>query len=257
MSSKSQKRTPKGASAPASDSSRRNVIVAVIVAVVVAAAAVAVIAASGGGDDDSPSGGATNTAQLNAVDETKKLLAGIPQKGDTLGKPDAPVTMYEFIDYQCPFCRQFYVSTYPALVGKAVRDGKLKIVTRPLAFIGPDSRKAARAAAAAAQQNKEAEFTTVFYNNQGQENAGYVTDAFIDKIYDAIGVDKAKANAYRLSAASQDPLNEGQKGAEQYGIVSTPSFVMGTTGGPYEKVDLDLEDQAGFQTFVDELAKTS
>ena len=127
--------------------------------------------------------------------------------------------MFEFIDYQCPFCRQYALSTYPELVAKEVRDGKLKIVTRPLAFIGPDSRKAARAAAAAAEQNKEFEFTQLFYNNQGQENSGYVTDAYIDKLYDAAGVDKAKANAFRKSAESQQPLTEGQSGAEKYGVV--------------------------------------
>jgi protein-disulfide isomerase len=253
MSSKSPKNKPQAA-AQSTGGSRRNVVVAVIVAVIVAIAAVAVIAASGG-DDKSSKSGSGNATQLNAVKETTDLFAGIPQNGDTLGKPDAPVTMYEFIDYQCPFCRQYSLSTYPALVAKQVRDGKLKIVTRPLAFIGPDSRKAARAAAAAGQQNKEFEFTQLFYNNQGQENSGYVTDAYIDKLYDAVGVDKKKANAYRLSAASQEPLSKGQSGAEKYGIVSTPSFVMGTTGGPYEKVELDLSDRSGFEAFIDELAK--
>ena len=180
MSSKSAKNTSSEPAKPATGS-RRNVVLAAIVAVIVAAAAVAIVAGCGGDDDKSSSSGSTDTSSLKAVAETKALFKGIPQKGNTLGKADAPVTMFEFIDYQCPFCRQYALSTYPELVAKEVRDGKLKIVTRPLAFIGPDSRKAARAAAAAAEQNKEFEFTQLFYNNQGQENSGYVTDAYIDK----------------------------------------------------------------------------
>ena len=101
--------------------------------------------------------------------------------------------MYEFIDYQCPFCRQYSLSTYPALVAKQVRDGKLKIITRPLAFIGPTPARPRAPRRPPAQQNKEFEFTQLFYNNQGQENSGYVTDAYIDKLYDAAGVDKKKA----------------------------------------------------------------
>ena len=254
MSSKSAKNKSSEPATPATGS-RRNVVLAAIVAVIVAAAAVAIVAGCGGDDDKSSSSGSTDASSLKAVPETKALFKGIPQKGNTLGKADAPVTMYEFIDYQCPFCRQYALSTYPELVAKEVRDGKLKIVTRPLAFIGPDSRKAARAAAAAAEQNKEFEFTQLFYNNQGQENSGYVTDAYIDKLYDAAGVDKAKANAFRKSAESQQPLTEGQTGAEKYGVVSTPTFVMGQSGGAYEKVDLDLSDLAGFQAFIGELAK--
>ncbi len=253
MSSKQPKSKPgQSASSGAENKSRRNVIVAVVVAVIVAGAAIALI--TSGGDDDSTTK-TTSAAVVKGTAETKALFAGIPQKGNTIGSPDAPVTMFEFLDYQCPFCKEFALTTYPKLVRTAVKDGKLKIVTRPLAFIGPDSEKAARAASAAAQQNKEAAFTSLFYWNQGQENAGYVTDEFIDKLYDAAGVDKAKANAFRKKSASRADLKEGQKGAEEYGVVSTPSFVVGESGGPYEKLDLSLDDEASFEAIIDELAK--
>lgn len=253
MSSKQPKNRSASSSPAPEKKSRRNVIVAVVIAVIVAGAAVALLSASGD-DDKSADKKGTSTA-LKGTAETNALFEGIPQKGDTLGSPDAPVTMFEFIDYQCPFCREFALTTYPKIVNKAVKEGKLKIVTRPLAFIGPESEKAARAAAGAAQQNRDAQFTQLFYWNQGAENSGYVTDEFIDKLYDAAGVDKAKANAYRKSADSRDSLKEGQSGAEEYGVVSTPSFVMGQSGGPYEKLDLSLDDETGFETFIDELAK--
>lgn len=249
MSSKSAKN--KSTPDPASGS-RRNAILAAIVAVVVAVAVVAVIVS--GGDDEASTGSTGGTSGLAGVAETKALLKGIKQDGDTLGEPDAPVTMFEFIDYQCPFCRQFTQTAYPKLVADSVRSGKLKIVTRPLTFIGPESEKAARAAAAAGQQNKEATFTQLFYTNQGEENAGYVTDEFIDKLYDAIGVDKAKANAFRKSIDSRDGINIARKEGEKYGVVSTPTFVIGESGGPYEKLEVDLSDAASMKAAVDSLA---
>lgn len=254
MSSKSPKKRPtQSEQNKAAGNPRRNIVLASVVALIVAAVAVALIAS--GGDDDKSTSSAGGSA-LKGLTETKDLFDGIDQKGATLGSADAPVTMLEFIDYQCPFCRQFSLGTYPKIVDKAVREGKLKIITRQLAFIGPDSERAARAGEAAGQQNKEHTFTQLFYWNQGQENSGYVTDAFIDKLYDAAGVDKAKANAYRKSAASRKGLEEGQRGAEQYGVVSTPTFVMGPSGGPYEKMELSIDDEAGFTTLIDELAKT-
>ena len=162
--------------------------------------------------------------------------------------------MYEFIDYQCPFCREFRLGAYPQVVTDNVKSGKLKIVSRPLTFIGPESEKAARAAAAAGEQNKEADFTQLFYFNQGEENAGYVTDEFIDKLYDAAGVDKAKANAFRKSVESREGITKARKEADQYGVVSTPTFVIGESGGPYEKLEVDIGDAAAIKAAVDSLA---
>ena len=251
MSSKSAKTKPSSAPAPASGS-RRNAILAAIAALIVAAAVVAVIAS--GGDDKKSSSGST-AASLAGVSESKALFAGIDQKADMIGKADAPVTMYEFIDYQCPFCREFRRSTYPKVVTDNVKTGKLRIISRPLTFIGPESEKAARAAAAASQQNKDGEFTQLFYANQGQENAGYVTDEFINKLYDAVGVDKTKANAFRKSIDSRDGITKARKEAERYGVVSTPTFVVGQTGGPYEKLDIDTANAAGFKAAIDSLAE--
>ena len=253
MSSKQAKNKSSSAAAPASGS-RRNAVLAAIVAVIVAAAVVAVIAS--GGDDKKSSSGSSTTA-LAGTSETKALFDGIEQKGDTIGKADAPVTMYEFIDYQCPFCRQFRLSTYPKVVADNVKSGKLKIISRSLTFIGPESEKAARAAAAAAQQNKDGIFTQLFYFNQGQENAGYVTDEFINKLYDAAGVDKTKANAFRKSIDSREGITKARKEAEQYGVVSTPTFVVGQTGGPYEKLDIDTANAEGFKAAIDSLAENN
>ena len=254
MSSKSAKNKPakvSKAEAAAAAKKRRNIIIASVVAVAVVAAAIVIVAGSGG----SSSTKADSSGSLAGTSETTALLEGIPQSGNTLGNPKAPLTMIEYADLQCPFCKQFALSVYPEIVNKYVRTGKLLYQFDTLTFIGPDSEKAARAAAAAGVQNKEANFSNLWYFNQGQENSGYATDGFIDKIYDAAGVDKAKANLYRRSEQSKAPLESAQAGAEKYGVVSTPSFVLGKTGGPYQKIEVDIASLDGFTAAIDALSK--
>jgi protein-disulfide isomerase len=249
------KKPSSGAGASGGDAKRRNVILASIAAVAVVAVA-AVLLLSGGGDDGN-GGGASGggSAEVQGVQETNEMLDGIKEEGSALGDPEAPVTMIEFADLQCPFCKQFALSTYPVLVNDYVREGKLRIEFATLAFIGPDSEKGARAAAAAGEQGREAYFTQLWYWNQGTENSGYADDAFIEKIWKAAGVDVAKAKAFTASEASKKPLEAAQAQAEKYGVASTPSFVLGKTGGPYEKIEVDIGSADGFKAAIDELSK--
>src|ERR687895_662573 len=66
----------------------------------------------------------------------------------------APVTLVEFVDLQCPYCREFAVDAFPALVEKYVRTGKVRIELRGLAFLGPDSERGLRAGFAAGRQGR-------------------------------------------------------------------------------------------------------
>jgi protein-disulfide isomerase len=94
-------------------------------------------------------------ARPNA-DVVQREFAGIPQNGLVLGSTKAPVTMVEYVDLQCPGCRAFETSVLPSIVPEFVRSGKLKIEARPIAFIGPDSIPARKAAIAASEQNRAA-----------------------------------------------------------------------------------------------------
>ena len=74
----------------------------------------------------------------------------------SLGKPDAPLTLVEFSDYQCPFCRRFFEQTLPALKSKYIDAGQLRYVFRdfPLDQIHPQARQAAESVHCAAEQGK-------------------------------------------------------------------------------------------------------
>jgi len=240
-----------GYSAP-QPNKRRNVMIAGLIAVVVVVAAILILVSSG---DSSNSSTPAANAPLNGLKETKAMLDGIPQDGNALGKKNAPVTMIEYADYQCPFCRDYALNTMPILINDYVRTGKLRLEFEPLTFIGPDSETAARAGVAAGQQDLEWNFSHLFYFNQGTERSGYVTDAFINKLYAGAGVDAAKANAYRTTPAAAVPIATASAGAEKYGVASTPSFVVGPTGGPYTKLDVEISNADAFKSAFDALLK--
>jgi protein-disulfide isomerase len=90
-----------------------------------------------------------------------------PQHANVLGSPTAPVTLVEYADLQCPYCRDFELQTTPPLVRRYVRTGELKIVFRPLAFIGADSVRGRNAVIAAGLQGKLFDTVQLLYANQG------------------------------------------------------------------------------------------
>jgi protein-disulfide isomerase len=195
----------------------------VIVAVVVAVA-------SGGGSGSSSGTTSSGGAVKNAA-AVRSEFAGIPQKGNVLGSANAKATMMVFADVQCPFCRDFDTRALPSLVSRYVKTGELKVVFQPISIIGADSVAGARAVAAAAQQNKLFQYSSLFYWNQGQENTGYVTDAFLTKLAHAVpGLNVSKWKADLNSANSSALLSRAQAAAQTAGVNSTPTFMVAKTG---------------------------
>jgi protein-disulfide isomerase len=209
----------------------------------VAAAAVIVIVAVLVSSGGSSKKGSAEGSAIGAK-QAKQLLDGIPQKGSTLGNPKAKVTLTEFADLQCPFCRDYTLKQFPSLVAKYVRTGKVKMVFQNYAFIGPDSLTAALAAEAAAKQNKLWHFVDVFYNNQGPENTDYVTDKFLTKIADGAGVDSKKMLVDRNDPSARQAVAAAQQAAASAGVNSTPTFVLKTGAGPAQKLSADQVDAA-------------
>jgi protein-disulfide isomerase len=222
---------------------RRLSMVGAALAAAAVVVVVAILVSSSGSDSN---GGSPKGPAAGASDATK-LLAGIPQKGHVLGQENAPVTLHEFADLQCPHCRDFTTTVFPTIVKNYVRTGKVKIVFHNFAILGEDSVSAGFAAEAAAKQDKLFDFVDVFYANQGPERSGYVTDAFIKKIAGAVpGLDVDKLLKDRTDPAIQQTLAEVEQEAQQRGIDGTPGFLLQKDSGPLQKLDLGPTDLNGF-----------
>ncbi|MDX6728563.1 MAG: hypothetical protein QOK49_3368 [Baekduia sp.] len=211
---------------------------------------IAVVVSSGGGKKSS----GTASSGLQGVAETKSLIGGIPQKGITLGNASAPVTIVEFADPQCPFCKDYTLNEMPAVVQKYVRTGKAKMDLRFLTFIGPDSVTAGNALQGAAAQGKLWNAADLFYRNQGQENSGYVTTSFLDQVLRGAGADPAKAIAAGGSPAVSQDLGAAKTLASRYAVDSTPTVLVGPTGGQLKKDTEAAPTAAGIGKLVDAAA---
>jgi len=217
------------------------------VAAVLVAAAIAL--SSSGGTADPP-------APAAATNRATSLFAGIPERDGVLGKRSAPLTVTEFVDLQCPICAETSKTTLPALIQKYVRTGKVKLDARTLHFIGPDSSTAARMAAGAQQQGMLWPFLEAFYARQGQENSGYVTDAFLRQVAQASGVDAGKALAYAKTPAAQEALNQADRDAETLGVNATPTFGIARGDGRAKILAGGNHDSASLSAALDAEAKS-
>lgn len=189
--------------------------------------AVLIVISSG----NSSGGDSSNIVEAKEVDQ---LLAGIPQKGMTLGDPSAKVTVLEFGDLQCPFCKGYSEEVIPQVIENRVRSGEAKLEFRNFTIIGPQSKPAGAAAIAAGEQGRGWNFVELFYRNQGTEDSGYADDAFLTAIARAAGVrDLKEWNRARKSQAAIGRVEATSAEAENLGFTGTPSFALegpGTDG---------------------------
>ncbi len=150
--------------------------------VVVAAVAIVLGVVLSGGKSTAPPVAAVGSLQgaLPGAAEVDSLYKGIPQHGMTLGRVSAPVTLLEYVDLQCPYCKEVEIGVVPDILTRYVRSGKAKIVARPLAFSG-DSSRGRDAMIAAGLQNRAFNFAQMLYVNQGTENTGWLSDEMVGK----------------------------------------------------------------------------
>lgn len=219
-------------------------------AVALAAAIVATVAIAGGGGDDRPRRRAGES--IAGAQDTARLLRGIPQRGAVLGDPKAPVTLVEFADLQCPWCKAASEGVLPTIVEQYVRDGRVKLVFRDVAMLGDDSVRAGQMAAAAGLQGKLWDYVHLFYVNQGQEGTGYVTDDFLREVGGGVrGLDVDRAMDDRSLPAVERAIADARAEWSGHGLDRTPSFVAGRTGAALEPVgDATVE---ALQTHLDRL----
>ena len=155
--------------------------------------------------------------------ETASALSSIrgevekPFPGAIMGNPQGKVTLVEFTDFACGYCRQS-VADVDALI-KANPD--LRVVVRELPILSPQSEQAARMALAAAEQGKYPAFHRLLFS------AGQPDAASIEAAASAAGVDMAKAREAAQSDRVEGELVRNMELARTLGFNGTPSWIVG------------------------------
>jgi protein-disulfide isomerase len=223
------------------------VLVAVIVAIVLG------IVLSGGGKKAQNTnfprlGSATWPGALQGSTDVRQLFKGIPETGLVLGAPNAPATLTEFIDLQCPVCQAFESQQLSTIVDQYVRPGKLKIRMEPWAILdrpgGPgDSARGQAATIAASLQNKAFQFAQMLYLNQGTEDSGWLTEDMIGLASSSVdGTDPRRVLSELGSADVKATVNivDGQASAQ--GFHATPTLLLNHKGQKAHVVAQGLPD---------------
>ncbi|HEY2571055.1 MAG TPA: thioredoxin domain-containing protein [Solirubrobacteraceae bacterium] len=231
-----------------------------VAGVVVVIIAIILLATGGGGGGAKLPPSSGNAKQVPAVKEVTALLSGIPQNGNTLGSPKAPVTMAYFGDLECPICKDFTLGALPTLIQKYVRTGKLKIEYRNLetATREPETfRTQQTAALAAGKQNKGWYYIELFYHQQGEENTEYVTEKYLQTLAQQVpGLSLASWTSARNEPGVANAITTDAQAANNAGFTGTPSFQIGKTGGALQKLEYSsLTDPSGFEAAIKKLLK--
>jgi protein-disulfide isomerase len=159
--------------------------------------------------------------------EAEGLKRTIAERGDEIlndpaapvgGNPAGDVTLVEFFDYNCPYCRK----VAPTMVELELGDPDLRLVYKEFPILGPGSQFAARAALASRRQRKYVRF----HNALMQANQQVTEETVMDTAR-AIGLDTKRLEQDMQDPAIQDAIARNLQLANTLGITGTPSFVVG------------------------------
>jgi protein-disulfide isomerase len=145
--------------------------------------------------------------------------------GYSLGRPDAPLTLVEFTDLQCPYCNRFSTTVFGQIKTAYVDTGKVRFVTRdfPLDF-HPYALPAARAARCAGEQGKFWEMRAALVRGYNRLSAAFVTATGESLALDMPAFNACTAST-RFDAAIMQDMNEGRA----INVEGAPTFVIGRT----------------------------
>jgi protein-disulfide isomerase len=176
---------------------------------------------------------------LTGLAEVQAEFGGLSESAGTIGKPSAKVTITEYGDLRCPMCKTFDNEVVPTLVEDLVRTGNAKLRFKTWPILGPNSVTAARAAYAASQQNALWRYASLTYLNQGDESVSWFTPAFARAVAQALGLDLARFDNDRTSAAANAAIDQVNREARSLRFQGTPTIrVTGPAGA--ETVDATL-----------------
>ena len=201
----------------------------VVVGTIVVIAVVFAIS-SGGGNNSVPK---PDTPQAkNAAATVTKLLTGIPQQGNTLGSPNAKVTVTEYGDLVCPICKDFALGSQSQLIDNDVRAGKVKLVYKALETASSQANSSMFvpsqvAALAAGEQKLGWHYIELFYHEQGDETSSYVTNNYLDGLAQQVpGLNFSRWSSDRQSPSLASQVTADQQTAANSGYNSTPTIII-------------------------------
>jgi len=233
----------KGKVIPRRPRRRRNpwlVLAAAGAGVVVAGVIIAVMIISQGGGDGGDK--APPDITVNAV-------------GRTLGNASAPVTIIEYADFQCPWCKRAAANIMPQIERDFIEPGKASLEFRHYPIVdrngpGKESHWAAYAAECANEQGKFWEYYQTLFANQKGENEGDFTKPKLEGFAKDLGLNEEQFNSCLESEKYSDVVAQMQKEGEAQGVTGTPTFFI-------NGVKLQAADYSSFKRAIEQALRNA
>lgn len=229
-----------------------------VVALVIAAVVVVIVASSSGGgslkalNPSKASNHAVDGALYSpkaAIADATGLLAGIPEHGNVLGNPNAPVTITEYLDFVCSTCDDYALTSAPQLITQDVKTGKVKLVYRADDTASGTANESAwltnqTAALSAGLQDKAWYYIVLSYDEQPQEINGqdaelvsYVNSAYMqDRAEQVPGLNLLKWQANLSNPTLTAQIEADYTAAKTQAPRGTPTIIV---QGPKGRVTYD------------------
>ena len=196
-----------------------------------------------------------NSPQPSSTSNTQPIRVSIdddPMKGD----PNAPVTIIEFSDYECPFCGRFYSQTLPLIEENYINTGKVNFVYRdfPIQSIHRNAATAAVAAECADDQEMFWSFHDMIFENKStwEKLQGENLLNEFEQYAVSLGLNTEEFNTCLESGKYLDEVKNDLRDGQKYGITGTPGFFVGNDQIGYVQIK-GAQPYESFEKILDEM----
>jgi len=174
-----------------------------------------------------------NTASFLSIDNQDNntnfiRVEGVSADNDPfIGSKNAPITIIEFSDFECQFCKLFYDTVLQEIKINYIDSGKVKFVYRdfPISSIHPKAEKAAKAANCAFEQNKFWAFHDLLFENQNDWISGNASSIFANYI-SLLGLDETQFNLCMTNDKIADEISNDIQDGWNAGVQGTPTLYI-------------------------------
>ena len=172
-----------------------------------------------------------------------------------IGNPDAPITIIEFSDFQCPFCARFHIQTLPTIMEEYIEKGDVKLVFRdfPLQSIHPNAVPASVAAECANEQGEFKQMHDILFEKQNEWSnleTVYAIELF-NQYSEQINLEQEQFSSCLSTAKYVKEIQNDLDDGRTYGVTGTPGFFIGNQQIGF----VELKGAQPFESFKDVIDK--
>jgi len=165
---------------------------------------------------------------IREVTSTKKptIASFYNNASPILGDPNAPLTLVEFGDYQCTYCKKFFHETEESILINYVETGKVKMVFKDFIVVNEDSLNAASAAHCANDQKMFWQYHSTLYNNWDGEGTGWASLEQLHQFAFTLGLDMNEFSECISNSKWKDLVLSSHADGRTLGVDATPTFFI-------------------------------